>query len=141
MFKNVSAENHNSEDKNMNTIKTALLVSIMTLTAVPVFAQPLYIGGNYISREVMKTVAVAPTSTSDEAYQLALSELHLLKAMSAQELNNELLILTFNVNSNSTHLENAGFVTVQERMNENGELEYVGKVNVKVHYVERDNNR
>ncbi|CAH8226271.1 hypothetical protein VAEKB19_4320004 [Vibrio aestuarianus] len=45
------------------------------------------------------------------------------------------------MNSKRTHLENVGFVTVQERMNENGELEYVGTVNVKVHYVERDNNR
>ncbi|CDT43004.1 conserved hypothetical protein [Vibrio crassostreae] len=26
-------------------------------------------------------------------------------------------------------------------MNENGELEYVGKVNIKVHYTERDSNR
>ncbi|SVD82373.1 uncharacterized protein METZ01_LOCUS435227 [marine metagenome] len=142
IVQNVSTENHNSEDKNMNTIKTALVVSLMALTTVPVFAQPLnIIGGNYISREDMKTVSVAPTSTSDEAYQLALSELHHLKTMSAQELNDELRVLTFSVNSKRTHLENAGFVTVQERMNENGELEYVGKVNVKVHYVERDNNR
>ncbi|CAH8206307.1 DUF3316 domain-containing protein [Vibrio aestuarianus] len=126
----------------MNTIKTALVVSIMAMTTVPVFAQSLnIIGGNYISREDMKTVSVAPTSTSDEAYQLALSELHHLKTMSAQELNDELRILTFSVNSKRTHLENVGFVTVQERMNENGELEYVGTVNVKVHYVERDNNR
>ncbi|WP_237733647.1 hypothetical protein [Vibrio fluvialis] len=36
----------------MNTIKTALVVSLMALTTVPVFAQPLnIIGGNYISRE------------------------------------------------------------------------------------------
>ncbi|MDF4307069.1 DUF3316 domain-containing protein, partial [Vibrio parahaemolyticus] len=47
----------------------------------------------------------------------------------------------FNVKSRSTHLKDGGFVTVQERMNEDGQLEYLGKVNVKVHYAERDNNR
>ncbi|MCG9612134.1 DUF3316 domain-containing protein [Vibrio harveyi] len=125
----------------MNTIKTAFIASIISLTSVPVLAQPLHNGGNYLSQLDSKTVSVAPTATSDEAYQLGLSELQRLKTMSAQELNSKLGILTFNTYSKNTHLENTGFVTVQERMNENGELEYVGKVNVKVHYVERDNNR
>ncbi|EJG0322458.1 DUF3316 domain-containing protein [Vibrio parahaemolyticus] len=125
----------------MNTIKTAIIASIISLASVPVFAQPLYNGGNYISRVDSKTVSVALATTSDEAYQLGLSELHRLKTMSAQELNNEFRILTFNTYSKSTHLENLGFVTVQERMNVNGELEYVGKVNIKVHYMVRDSNR
>ncbi|OUJ60863.1 hypothetical protein BTO03_10490 [Vibrio parahaemolyticus] len=127
--------------KSMNTIKTAIIASIISLASVPVFAQPLYNGGNYISRVDSKTVSVALATTSDEAYQLGLSELHRLKTMSAQELNNEFRILTFNTYSKSTHLENLGFVTVQERMNVNGELEYVGKVNIKVHYMVRDSNR
>lgn len=125
----------------MNTIKTALIASIISLTSVPVFAQPLYNGGNYSSRVDSTTVPVAPATTSDDAYQLGLSELQRLKTMSAQELNSELRILTFNTYSKNTHLENAGFVTVQEQMNENGELEYIGKVNIKVHYMERDSNR
>ncbi len=89
----------------------------------------------------MKTISVTPMATSDEAYQQALSELNSLKTMSARELNKELNILTFNVKSRSTHLKDGGSVTVQERMNEDGQLEYLGKVNVKVHYAERDNNR
>jgi hypothetical protein len=141
VFNNSNVENHDSEDKNMNTIKIALIASIISLASVPVFAQPSYNGGNYISRVDSKTVPVAPATTSDEAYQLGLSELQRLKTMSAQELNNGLRILMFNTYSKSTHLEDAGFVTVQEQMNENGELEYVGKVNIKVHYTERDSNR
>jgi hypothetical protein len=125
----------------MNAIKTTLFVTVMIMTSASAFAQPLFTGGNYVSRESMKTISVASMTTSDEAYQQALSELNVLKAMSAQELNKELQILTFNVESRSTHLEEGAFVTVQERMNENGQLEYLGKVNVKVHYAERDNNR
>ncbi|MBE5176478.1 DUF3316 domain-containing protein [Vibrio parahaemolyticus] len=113
----------------------------MAMTSASAFAQPLFTGGNYVSREEMKTISVTPTATSDEAYQQALSELNSLKTMSARELNKELNILTFNVKSRSMHLKDGGFVTVQERMNEDGQLEYLGKVNVKVHYAERDNNR
>ncbi|EHH1261919.1 DUF3316 domain-containing protein [Vibrio parahaemolyticus] len=125
----------------MNAIKTALFVTVMAMTSASAFSQPLFTGGNYVSREEMKNISVTPTATSDEAYQQALSELNSLKTMSARELNKELNILTFNVKSRSTHLKDGGFVTVQERMNEDGQLEYLGKVNVKVHYAERDNNR
>lgn len=125
----------------MNAIKTALFVTVMAMTSLPALAKPLYTGGNYVSREEMRTISIDPTATSDEAYQQALSELNALKSMSAGELNKELNIMTFNVKSRSTHLKDGGFVTVQERMNENGRLEYLGRVNVKVHYVERDNNR
>ncbi|WP_447034039.1 DUF3316 domain-containing protein [Vibrio parahaemolyticus] len=125
----------------MNAIKTALFVTVMAMTSASAFAQPLFTGGNYVSCEEMKTISVTPMATSDEAYQQALSELNSLKTMSARELNKELNILTFNVKSRSTHLKDGGFVTVQERMNEDGQLEYLGKVNVKVHYAERDNNR
>ncbi|EHR6780292.1 DUF3316 domain-containing protein [Vibrio parahaemolyticus] len=125
----------------MNAIKTALFVTVMAMTSASAFSQPLFTGGNYVSREEMKTISVTPMATSDEAYQQALSELNSLKTMSARELNKELNILTFNVKSRSTHLKDGGFVTVQERMNEDGQLEYLGKVNVKVHYAERDNNR
>jgi hypothetical protein len=141
IFNNVNTENKHSKDKNMNTIKTALFVTVMTMTSASALAQPLYAAGNYVSREEMKTIYVAPTSSSDEAYQQALSELNTLKSLPASELNKELNILTFNVKSRSTHLKDGGFVTVQERMNENGQLEYQGKVNVKVHYVERRDNQ
>ncbi len=125
----------------MNAIKTTLFVTALAVTSASSFAKPLFTGGNYLSRVEMKSILVKPTATSDEAYQQALSELNTLKTMSARELNKELNILTFNVESRSTHLKDGGFVTVQERMDENGQLEYLGKVNVKVHYVERDNNR
>ncbi|CAK1699635.1 MULTISPECIES: DUF3316 domain-containing protein [Vibrio] len=123
----------------MNAIKTTLFVILMIMTNASAFAQPLFTGGNYTNRVSMKSISVASSATSDEAYQQALSELNDLKRMSARELNKELKILSFK--PRSTHLEEVGFVTVQERMNENSRLEYIGKVNVKVHYSERDNSR
>ncbi len=125
----------------MNTIKTSFFVAAMVMASTSAWAQPLYTVGNYISREEAKIVSVAPTSTSDEAYQLALSELNTLKSLPANKLNKAFNMLAFNMEAQSTHLKDGGFITVQERMNEYGQLEYQGKVNVTVHYVTRDNNR
>ncbi|NOH63818.1 DUF3316 domain-containing protein [Vibrio sp. RE88] len=127
----------------MKALKTALLVTTLAITSTSVFAQPTFNGGRYINREEMKTISVEPAATSDAAYQQALVELNALKGMSSRELDKKLNIslLSFDVANNSTHLQDGGFVTVQERMNENGQLEYLGIVNVKVNYAERDSNR
>ncbi|MFH4747585.1 DUF3316 domain-containing protein [Vibrio harveyi] len=125
----------------MKAMKTALLVAAMAITSASAFANPIFTSGNYVSREEMKTLSVEPTATSDAAYQQAFAELNGLKSMSARELNKELNISNFNIASKSTHLKDSGFITVQERMNADGQLEYVGTVNVKVHYAERDSNR
>lgn len=131
-------ENKHSKVRTMKSIKTALFVTVMTMTSVSAFAQPLTVSGNYLNREEMKTISVAPKATSGEAYQQAFEELNSLKLMSANQLNKELNMMTFDIKPRSTHLKDGGFVTVQERMNEDGRLEYLGKVNVKVHYAERD---
>lgn len=125
----------------MKVLKTALLVTTMAITSASAFAQHNFTGGNYVDRVEMKTVSVEPTATSDAAYQFALAELQSLKNLSARELNKELNIFSFDIASDSIHLKDGGFVTVQERMNEQGQLEYVGTVNVKVHYAQRDSNR
>lgn len=124
----------------MKTIKTALFVTALTMTSASAFAQPLFLGGNYISREEVRTVSVAPATSTEQAYQEALSELNALKQMPANKLNKTLNLSRFDTSSNNTHLKEGGYITVQERMNETGQLEYVGRVNVKVHYAERDSN-
>ncbi|RCR65082.1 DUF3316 domain-containing protein [Vibrio harveyi] len=142
LLNNEVIENKHTEKViNMKAMKTALLVAAMAITSASAFANPIFTSGNYVSREEMKTLSVEPTATSDAAYQQAFAELNALKSMSARELNKELNISNFNIASKSTHLKDSGFITVQERMNADGQLEYVGTVNVKVHYVERDSNR
>ncbi|MGR5195182.1 DUF3316 domain-containing protein [Vibrio rotiferianus] len=125
----------------MKTLKVALLITTMAFTSASAFAQPTFTGGKYINQEVVKTISVAPTTTSDLAYQQALTELNSLKNMTPRELNKQLSLRTFDIVSNSTYLQDGSFVTVQERMNEEGKLEYLGTVNVKVNYAQRDSNR
>ncbi len=124
----------------MKAIKNTLFVTVLTMTSLSAFAQPLFLGGNYISREEIRTISVTPTSSNEQAYQEALSELNALKQMTANGLNKTLNLSRFDTSSNKTHLKDGSYITVQERMNEAGQLEYVGKVNVKVHYAERDSN-
>ncbi|EMB49790.1 acyl-CoA synthetase [Vibrio mimicus] len=125
----------------MKSIKTALIATVIAMTSASALAQPLFVGGNYVNREEIKTISVPPTSTSNEAYKQALAELSSLKLMTSKDLLKELNIWDFDVASRSVHLKEGGFVTVQERMNTDGQLEYMGKVSIKVHYATRDNNR
>lgn len=125
----------------MNVLKAALFATSMTLISASALAQPYFVGGNYASREQAKTISVAPASTSDAAYQNAIAELSSLKAMSADELYQALRIQKYGVDSKTTHIKDGGYVTVSERMNEDGQIEFLGNVNVTVHYAERDANR
>lgn len=125
----------------MNVLKAALFATSMTLISASALAQPYFVGGNYVSREQVKVISVAPASSSEAAYQNALSELSSLIAMPASDLYKELRIQKYDVDSRTTHIKDGGYVTVQERMNEDGQIEFLGNVNVTVHYAERDDNR
>ncbi|MFC1236700.1 DUF3316 domain-containing protein [Vibrio sp. F74] len=119
----------------------AIFVSLsLVLTSSAVFAQPLYYGANYLSRITEKTIRVEPVETKKLAYEIALSELNALEISTASGLNSALNITNFSIGSNKTHLEDGSYVTVQERITSEGEMEYVGLVNVKVHYIRRDSN-
>lgn len=124
----------------MNSLKTILIVISFSLIGTPAFANQLNSFGNYISRTDAKTLQVAPTKTKQHAYEAALSKLNALEDTSSIDLNKELKVWSINVQPHKTHLKEGGYVTVQERMNNNGEIEYVGLVNVKVHYIERNSN-
>ena len=61
--------------------------------------------------------------------------------MSGRDLSTALVpVRTYGSARNSTHLKDGGYATVQERLNNQGQLEYVAKVHLNVHYRERDSN-
>jgi hypothetical protein len=111
------------------------------LTSAAAIAQPLYTGGNYISRVDHKTVSTDAVGSKQKAYTLGAEKLSEFEDMSGRDLNAALVpVRTYGSARNSTHLEDGGYVTVQERLNTQGQLEYVAKVHLYVHYKERDNN-
>lgn len=71
----------------------------------------------------------------EAAYTLGLEKLKLLKSESGSELSNEFAVPvgTFR-EKNSVALDDGAYVTIQESMNEQGEIVYNGLVNVSYSY-------
>lgn len=124
----------------MNLLNKMLLTSSILLTSAAAIAQPLYAGGNYISRVDHKTVSTDAVGSKQEAYTLGAEKLLEFEGMSGRDLNAALVLISYGIDRDKTHLEDGGYVTVQERLNTQGQLEYVAKVHLYVHYKERDNN-
>ncbi|WP_104046713.1 DUF3316 domain-containing protein [Vibrio jasicida] len=125
----------------MNLLVKTLLTSSIILISAASFAQPLYSGGNYVSRVDHKTVSIDAVSSKQQAYTLGAEKLTELEDMNGQELESEFMFVrSYGSNKNLTHLKDGGYVTVQERLNNQGQLEYVAKVHLNVHYQERDGN-
>ncbi|MFC3023302.1 DUF3316 domain-containing protein [Vibrio zhugei] len=123
----------------MNLLNKMLLTSSILLTSAAAIAQPLYSGGNYISRVDHKTVSTDAVGSKQEAYTLGAEKLLEFEGMSGRDLNAALVLIN-GIVRDKTHLEDGGYVTVQERLNSQGQLEYVAKVHLNVHYKERDAN-
>lgn len=114
----------------MKIIKTVLLgASAIMLTA-----------NAFASTGSSNTLRTETVQSKDAAYSLGFAQLQQLKSESGYQLNND---LSTNADSfqekNSMTLDNGGYVTVQESMNEQGKIVYTGLVNVTYSY-ERDNN-
>ncbi|MBD1555726.1 DUF3316 domain-containing protein [Vibrio sp. S9_S30] len=125
----------------MNTLQKIILTGSILLTSAASVAQPLYSGSNYLSRVDHRTVSIDAVSSKQQAYELGAKKLSTFEGITAQELNSVFGFgRNYGSNQNTTHLEDQGYVTVQERFNHKGQLEYVAQVHLNVHYQERDSN-
>ncbi|MEH0675398.1 DUF3316 domain-containing protein [Vibrio scophthalmi] len=125
----------------MNVLVKTLLAGSIILTSAASIAQPLQTGGNYISRVDHKTVSIDAVSSKQQAYTLGVEKLTEFEGMSGRELSTALVpVRAYGSARNTTHLKDGGYVTVQERLNNQGKLEYVAQVHLNVHYQERDSN-
>lgn len=109
----------------MKTIKTVLLGASAIMLTANAFA-------GTVNSDTIRTETVA---SKDAAYSLGFAQLQQLKSESGYQLNND---LSTNADSfqekNSVTLDNGGYVTVQESMNEQGNIVYTGLVNVTYSY-------
>lgn len=118
----------------MKTIKNVLMASAMVVLSAGAFASTS-IDGNYgvhHDSKVLKTQAVA---SKDAAYSLAFEKLNQLKSESGSELSNELAAPVGSFKEkNSVALDDGAYITIQESMNEQGNIVYSGLVNVSYSY-------
>lgn len=122
----------------MKSLKMLLVVTSLSLASAAVLAQPLNFGGKYVEITDYKTLQVSPSTTKAGAYEIARAQLESLQGLNSAELNAELDVWHFNALSNQAHLKEGSNITVKEQMNTAGEVEYIGLVNVEVHYIERE---
>ncbi|MGX9418969.1 DUF3316 domain-containing protein [Vibrio sp. RC27] len=108
----------------MKTIKNALIVTTLALLSSQAFASDSF--------QEIRVVQTADTSTKAAAYELALDKLETLQGDTAVELNRDLGHVS--AYANSVSLNSGSYITVAEKMDENGTMQYTGVVNANVTY-------
>ncbi|GLQ30263.1 DUF3316 domain-containing protein [Litoribrevibacter albus] len=120
--------------KLFKTTVTALALSIVSLAAT---AEPLKNSANETVRNQSKVIEVLVSSSRQAAYQGALSKLDALTKSAPESLTSALHVGGGNdIDQNSLHLKEDNFVTVTERIGQDGNVQYVGLVHVNYHYIE-----
>ncbi|MGB5444791.1 MAG: DUF3316 domain-containing protein [Psychromonas sp.] len=118
----------------MKTIKNALLATAMVILSANAFAGST-VYGDYSVHQSNKTIKTTQTESKQAAYELGLEKLNMLKAESGAELSSDLaLSLGSFKEKNSVTLDDGAYITLQEMLNEQGQVVYQGLVNVTYSY-------
>ncbi|USD43792.1 DUF3316 domain-containing protein [Vibrio sp. SCSIO 43135] len=124
----------------MKTKTALLLTSTIALMSSNAFANTLNSNGMYTVVERNKTIHTESMTSKDAAYQQGLTILTQLQESSPKELKRELNVFTVGAASSQIQLKDGAYVTTQEFMNADGQVQYKGIVNVGYQYLERTGN-
>lgn len=117
----------------MNNMMKSLVVVFSLLLGANAYAAKV-VPGNFSHYSAEKVMHIVPVDTKSEAYAIGAQQLKDLQAKSGRELND---IFRLNLETpkekESVTLE-SGYITVQEIMNEQGNIVYRGAVHVTYHY-------
>ena len=118
----------------MKTIQSLILGASIILVSANSFAGPIY---GSLLRSESSTIKLSNEKTKQEAFKSGLSKLSQLKSTSTKQLSQELQIHGSNLDGSTLHLKDGGYINVEERMNDNGNITYTPHVTVSFHYAER----
>ncbi len=112
-------------------------------TIPAIIAATLLLASASVSAEITKrsdssTFVMNSVQTKQSAYQLGQSKLIELQTLSPRQLSRALQVHSVTADVQTLKLNNGGYVTVQEKMDANGEIAYVGLVKVDFSYLEID---
>ncbi len=127
----------------MKALKTLTLVATLAVLSSGVMAgeSAQFSSGGYINRTSSTALMTMAQGSKQAAFDAAFQELQTLKGSSSKELRKALSIwVTSPREADSVRLRDNAYITVDERMNASGAMEYVGKINVTYQYLERDDN-
>ena len=121
----------------MKTVQSIVIAASLILASASAVAGTIpYSGGN--DRAESNTIVVSAASTKQAAYQAGLNRLVQLKTASPQQLSQSLKVHSSNIDGTTLHLKTGGYVTVQERMDAQGNISFVSSVNVGFHYLDTE---
>tara|TARA_R110001583_G_scaffold11285_2_gene51364 strand:+ start:38921 stop:39310 length:390 start_codon:yes stop_codon:yes gene_type:complete len=121
----------------MKIIKTATLSTLILLSASAFSNEFTPPNDNFFVYEKTSSLDTQTTKTQDEAYQLGLKKLTQLYAMSPIEQSKVLNTNLF-IEKKLTHINDGGYVTVEEIMKLDGSILYKAKINFSYHVSEED---
>jgi hypothetical protein len=118
----------------MNTMtKTLVMVFSLFLFGANAYAAETTPGYSHVSGS--RTIPLPVVNTKEKAYSLGFQKLQDLKEMqSSTSLSDALRIFLYDKKAKESVTINEANITVQELMNEQGEIVYGGMVNVTYHY-------
>jgi len=119
----------------MKTIQAIILGASIILVSSNSIANTIGANGN--QRSETNTISMTGENTKQAAFKSGASKLSQLKSASADQLSKELRVNSSNLDGTTLHLKSAGYVSVQERMDANGNISFIPLVNVGIHYAER----
>ncbi|GLR73932.1 DUF3316 domain-containing protein [Aliivibrio sifiae] len=119
----------------MKSFKTLALSTIIILASSNAMANPIVTSGNYISKASHTILYTDHVSTKQAAYKQALTQLNTLDNSSPAELKKILKVTSQNIN-----LDDQSYITVQETMNMQGQIQYTGLIHANYHYLEHTSN-
>jgi len=118
----------------MKSIKNVVLAASMVILSANVFAGTA-IYGDYGVHHESKVIKTQTVETKAAAYSLAVEKLNQIKSESGSELSNEFaLSLDSSKEKSSVTLGDNAYMTVQESVNDQGDIAYSGLVNVTYSY-------
>jgi hypothetical protein len=123
------------EAKKMNKMtKSLVTASSILLLGVNAYAAKVR-PGDFSHENSYEVIELAAVDTKDRAYSLGFQKLQDLKKLgSGREFSDQLGLHLLNpIEKSSASLE-SGYVTVQEIMNESGNLVFKARVNINYHF-------
>ncbi|RVU86648.1 DUF3316 domain-containing protein [Leucothrix sargassi] len=115
----------------MKTLTTLLATSVLLIGASAANA--------YTFEETTSDqIFTGMTNSKEAAYQSGLAKIQSLKSASPYELYDEVGLFGADIEADTVELEDGAYVTVQERLQANGQKAFVGVVNLDVSYEVHD---
>lgn len=126
----------------MKSLKSIAVATTLVLFSLPSMAStPLIAGSKYSVQSNDRVINTVTFETREAAYAEGQHMLNVLETSKPAELHNMLRVMAWGPKEiSSLRIQDNGYVTVDEMMGSDGNIEYRANVNVRYEHLRYDNN-